>query len=153
MTDTAPLAAADPVAPSALPARIRAFLAEPNFATIATVGTDGTPNQAVVWYRFDDASIVINSAVGRRWPANLVRDGRISVAVLDRHDGMRWVGFTSEATPIRGRATAQADIAEMARRYHADDPQEGERIIRERFQRQERISFRIAVGAVHDHLD
>lgn len=153
MTDTAPTAAAAPAAPSGLAERVRAFLAEPNFATIATVGPDGTPNQAVVWYRFEGASIVINSAVGRRWPANLVRDGRISVAVLDRHDGLRWVGFTSEATPVRDQPTAQADIAEMARRYHAADPEEGERIIRDRFQRQERISFRIAVGAVHDHLD
>ena len=67
-------------------------------------------------------------------------------------DGLRWVGFWSTAEPIRDQPTAQADIAEMARRYHADDPEEGERIIRERFQRQERISFRIVVGAVHDHL-
>jgi PPOX class probable F420-dependent enzyme len=135
-----------------LPEHVGAFLAEPNFATIATVAADGTPNQAVIWYRYEGDHIVINSAIGRRWPANLLRDPRVSVAVIDRHDGLRWVGFTSRAEPIRDQPTAQADIAEMARRYHADDPEEGERIIRERFQRQERISFRIAIGAVHDHL-
>ena len=38
------------------------------------------------------------------------------------------------------QSTAQADIAEMARRYHADDPDEAERLIRDRFQRQQRVS-------------
>ena len=147
-TDPSPATAAGP-----LPDHVRAFLAEPHFATIATVGADGTPNQAVIWYRFEGDRIVVNSAIGRRWPANLLRDPRISVAIVDRHDGLRWVGFTSSAEAIRDQPTAQADIAEMARRYHADNPEEGERIIRDRFQRQERISFRIAIGSVHDHLD
>ena len=51
------------------------------------------------------------------------------------------------------QATAQADIAEMARRYHADDPAEAERLIRNQFERQQRISFRIVPLAVHDHLE
>jgi hypothetical protein len=41
----------------------------------------------------------------------------------------------------------------MARRYHADDPAEAERLIADRFERQERISFRVRIDAVHDHLD
>ena len=51
------------------------------------------------------------------------------------------------------QATAQADIAAMARRYHADEPDEAERLIHDRFERQERISFRIHAAAVHDHLE
>ena len=41
----------------------------------------------------------------------------------------------------------------MARRYHADDPDEAETLIRDRFERQARISFRIPLDDVHDHLD
>jgi hypothetical protein len=41
----------------------------------------------------------------------------------------------------------------MARRYHADDPDEAEALIRDRFERQPRVSFRVAIDAVHDHLD
>ena len=41
----------------------------------------------------------------------------------------------------------------MARRYHADDPAEAERLIRDRFQTQERITFRVSVAALHEHLD
>ena len=145
MTETT--ATASPITPA-----IRAFIAETRFTSIATLDPDGAPRQAVVWYRLDGDEIVLNSAVGRRWPANLVRDGRISLAVLDA-GGYRWVGLTGMATPVTDQPTAQADIAEMARRYHADEPARAERLIANRFQRQERISFRVRVDAVHDHLE
>ena len=96
---------------------------------------------------------MLNSKVGRRWPANLLRDPRISLTIVDASDGYRWVGLTGVVTATRDQPTAQADIAEMARRYHADDPAEAERLIADRFERQERISFRVRIDAVHDHLD
>ena len=141
------------LASPALAPRVREFLGATRFVTIATVGADGSPHQAVVWYRLDGDEIVINSAVGRRWPADLVRDGRIGLTVVDAEDGYRWIGLVGTVTPIRDQAIAQADIAEMARRYHTDEPEEAERLIRDRFERQERISFRVAIEAVHDHLD
>jgi PPOX class probable F420-dependent enzyme len=141
-----------PTTSTILPENVRAFLDENRFATIATVDPDGSPRQAVIWYRLDGDAIVINSLAGRRWPANLERDQRIAVAVGDQADGYRWVGMTGTVTVIDDQPTAQADIAEMARRYHADDPAEAERLIRDRFERQRRVSFRIAVDAVHDHL-
>jgi PPOX class probable F420-dependent enzyme len=138
---------------SALSPAVREFLAADRFATIATTDPDGRPSQAVIWYRLEDDTLVINSAVGRRWPGNLVRDGRISVAVHDQADGYRWVGLTGTVEVVHDQPTAQADIAEMARRYHADDPAEAEDLIRDRFQRQTRISFRVTIERVHDHLD
>lgn len=133
--------------------RIREFLAVTRFASIATIDPDGAPRQAVVWYRLDGDDIVLNSAVGRRWPANLLRDGRIGLSIQDAADGYRWVGLTGEATSITDQPSAQSDIAEMARRYHADDPAKAERLIADRFQKQERISFRVRIDSVHDHLD
>ena len=111
------------------------------YATISTIDPDGRPRQAVVWYAVDGDEIVINSAIGRRWPANLVRDPRLSFAVIDAADQYRWVGLTGTVRTITDWATTQADIAGMARRYHADEPGEAERIIRERFERQERITL------------
>jgi PPOX class probable F420-dependent enzyme len=132
---------------------IRAFLASGlHFATIATIDPDGAPRQAVIWYTLDGDELVINSAVGRRWPANLLRDPRISMAITDQ-DGYRWIGLTGVAEPVTDQPTAQADIADMARRYHADEPGEAERLIADRFQRQERISFRVRAHAFHEHLD
>jgi PPOX class probable F420-dependent enzyme len=133
--------------------RVREFLDANRFATVATIDPDGSPRQAVLWYRLDGDEIVLNSAVGRRWPSNLQRDPRISLAVTDDADGYRWVGLTGEARVVVDQAIAQADIAEMARRYHADDPAEAERLIRNQFERQQRISFRVVPLAVHDHLE
>jgi PPOX class probable F420-dependent enzyme len=140
-------------AATALPDHIRAFLDGERFATISTLDPDGMPRQAVVWYALDDDEIVINSAIGRRWPANLLRDPRLAFAVADPADGYRWVGLNGTVRAITDWATAQADIAAMARRYHADEPDEAERIIRDRFERQERISFRFRPIAIHDELD
>ena len=138
---------------SVLPDSIRRFLDTTRFATVATIDPDGSPRQAVLWYRLDGDEIVLNSAVGRRWPANLQRDPRTSISVTDAADGYRWVGLTGTARVIADQATAQADIAEMARRYHAQEPDEAERLIREGFELQQRISFTVTPLAVHDHLD
>lgn len=141
--------------PAPLPDHVRAFLAAPGrFATLATLDPDGAPRQAVVWYRLDpDGRIVVNSADGRRWPANLRRDPRCSVVVADPADGYSFVALSGRvAEVVDEQALAQADIAGMARRYHADDPVEADGVIA-RFRTQHRVTFRIAVQAVHDHIE
>lgn len=137
----------------ALPDDIRVFLDAPRFATIATIDPNGGPRQAVIWYTLDGDEIVMNSAVGRRWPSNLVRDPRMSFSVIDEADGYRWVGITGVVTVVEDQPTAQADIAGMARRYHADDPDEAERIIHRQFERQARISFRLRATGIVSHQD
>jgi PPOX class probable F420-dependent enzyme len=136
-----------------IPEDIRRFLDGIQFATIATIDPDGGPRQAVIWYTIEGDEIVINSAVGRRWPSNLLRDPRISLSVTDAEDGYRWVGINGTVTVVEDQATAQADIAGMARRYHADDPGEAERLIHGRFERQTRISFRLGVTRIVTHFD
>ena len=132
---------------------IRAFLDDIRFATISTIDPDGTPRQAVIWYTLDGDEIVIDSAVGRRWPSNLLRDPRIAFSVVDAADGYRWVGMTGVVRAVEDQPTAQADIAAMARRYHAAEPDEAERLIHERFERQARISFRFHALTLHDHTE
>ena len=134
----------------ALSQRLREFLAAPHYASLGTTEADGAPRQAVIWYLLDGDELVVNSRVGRRWPTNLLRDGRVSIAVFDETDPMRWVGLVGTAEPVRDQPQAQADIAAMARRY--EDPDAAADSIRA-FQQQERISFRIRVHAVHEHLD
>lgn len=139
----------------ALPETVRAFLAGTRFATLATLDPDGSPRVAVVWYRLtEDGAIVVNSAEGRRWPANLRRDRRTSIAVIDQVSGYRWVGVVGEVEAvIDDQPAAQADIAEMARRYHADRPEHAEALIADQFRRQRRVSFRIRPRSVHDELE
>ena len=65
-----------------------------------------------------------------------------------------WVGLTGTARAITDQPTAQADIAEMARRYDAGRAR-GCRAPASatRFAKQERISFRVTVEKVHEHFD
>ncbi len=136
----------------ALSTHIREFIAAPHFGSVATIDADGSPRQAIIWYLLDGDELVINSRLGRRWPTNLLRDPRVYVAVFDEADPLRWVGLLGTAEPVEEQPQAQADIATMARRYHHGDPATAERKIRD-FEQQQRISFRIRVRAVHQHLD
>jgi PPOX class probable F420-dependent enzyme len=137
----------------AIPDDIRAFIDDIRFATIATIDPDGSPRQAVIWYTVEGDEIVLNSAVGRRWPSNLERDPRLAFSVVDHGDGYRWIGLTGVVEVVTDQAIAQADIAGMARRYHADEPEEADRLIHGRFERQERISFRLRIISAMRHFD
>jgi PPOX class probable F420-dependent enzyme len=129
----------------------REVLARPEvFATLATISVDGSPHQAVIWYLVRDDTVVINSAVGRVWPTNLLREPRCSLLIEDGYD---WVGVRGRVEVVTDQETAQADIAEMARRYHAGDPTKAEAIIQGRFQQQERITFVIRPDRVIEHRD
>ncbi|MEA2026115.1 MAG: pyridoxamine 5'-phosphate oxidase family protein [Chloroflexota bacterium] len=129
----------------------REMLGRPGaFGTLATVSADGSAHQAVIWFLVRDDVIVMNSAVGRIWPTNLLRDPRCSLVVEAGYD---WVGVRGRVEVITDQATAQADIAEMARRYHAEDPQTAEAMIRDTFEPQERISFLLHPDRVTEHPD
>ena len=60
----------------------------------------------------------------------------MSVVVENGYD---WVRLSGRVEIDDDQGRAQADIARMARRY--DEPDEAERAIRERFEREVRVSF------------
>jgi PPOX class probable F420-dependent enzyme len=121
----------------------------PRYAAVATIDPDGAPRQAVIWFLLDGDTIVINSLDGRRWPTNLRRDPRISIAVTDSNDES-WVGLTGTVEVVDDQDQAQADIAAMARRY--SDPADAEESIAT-FRTQRRVSFRLRATGIHDHIE
>jgi hypothetical protein len=136
-------------APSLLSAGVRSFLSatSPRYATLATINHDGTPHQIVVWYLLRGDEIVVNSRHGRRWPANLRRDGRASITVYEGEDAV-----TLDCTLDRDYAgdAGQADIAEMAWRYDAAETA-GVKIAR--FRNEQRITFVLRPVRAHLHGD
>lgn len=136
--------------PAALSDRVREFLEQPLYPTLATVGTDGTPHQAVIWYRLEpDGRILVNSRGPRRWPTELRAAGRGSLAVTDLADPMRWVGLQLVVEDVIDDVpTAREDIVALAVRYDEDDEETVAR-----FRIQDRVSFRLRIVAVHDHLE
>jgi PPOX class probable F420-dependent enzyme len=141
-----------PTRPAAdLDDRQRAYLDRPLFAALATIDPDGSPRQAVIWYRLQpDGRILVNSRDGRRWPANLRRDGRAALAVVDPDEGERWLGLTGRVDEIDDDVErAREDIVALAHRYR-EEPTESSLAA---FRSQPRVTFRIAIDGVHDHLE
>ena len=135
--------------PTLLSPQARAFLTAtpPRYATLATISRDGSPHQIVIWFLLRDDEIIVNSRRGRRWPANLARDGRANLAVYDAEDAIT-IGCAVER--VYAGDAAQADIAEMAVRF--DTPQAAQREIA-RFRTEERVSFVLRPTKVHLHGD
>ena len=133
----------------ALTDRVREFLDRPHFASLGTTGADGAPHQAVIWYRLDpDGRVTINSREGRRWPADLKRDPRVSIAVFWGEDPNRWVGITGLVDEVVDDVEqARDDIVALAHRYGDATP--GSIAT---FRSQQRVSFRIRITGIHDHL-
>jgi PPOX class probable F420-dependent enzyme len=61
----------------------RALVDGKNFATIATLNPDGSPQTSVVWIKRDGDDLLISTVVGRKKDKNLRLDPRISVSIFD----------------------------------------------------------------------
>lgn len=120
--------------------KVRDFLREVRFATVATINSDGTPHQTVLWYELRGDELVLNTARGRVKDRNLLRDPRLSLCVEDAY---RYVTVHGVATIVDDQTTAQEDIRRLAVRYHGAE--KGERMSRESFQNQERVSLRLKI--------
>lgn len=129
------------------------FLDGRHYATVATLDDDGSPRQAVVWYRYEpDGRLLLNSRLPRRWPRNLLRDGRLAIAIPQVDNAGRWLGFTGVVDEvIDDVARARDDIVDLARRYSEDGTVDAE--TEATFRSQPRITFLVRLTGVHDHLE
>jgi PPOX class probable F420-dependent enzyme len=99
---------------------LRALLDGKNFASVATLGPDGAPQNSVVWIKRDGDTVLFSSTDGRQKVRNLRRDPRISLSVFDLADP-----YTS--AEIRGTAEILPDEGkrlpyELSHKYLGIDP-------------------------------
>jgi PPOX class probable F420-dependent enzyme len=71
-----------------------------NFAFIATLNEDGSPQLTPVWIDTDGENVVVNTALGRQKAKNVARDPRVTVGVFEH-------GNPYEYVSIRGRVVKQ----------------------------------------------
>ena len=140
----------DPTAP--FTDAVRGFLEGPHVASIATTDPDGAPRQAVAWYRLEpDGRILLNSRTPRRWCANLLRDGRVALSIVDGADPYRWIGLTGVVDEVVDDVTrSREDIVALAHRYHPEGPSASSLAT---FRTQPRVTFLVRITGVHDHLE
>lgn len=65
------------------PDHVRALLAKPNPAVVATLRSDGQPVSVATWYLLDGDRILLNMDHTRARLAHLRRDPRVTLTVLD----------------------------------------------------------------------
>jgi PPOX class probable F420-dependent enzyme len=100
-----------------------------NFAVVATINPDGSPQTSVVWITRDGDDVLFCTVRGRRKERNLSRDPRVSLTVLDDTNGYNYA-------EIRGTATMTDQggrelINELSHKYQdADYPDEPADVVR-----------------------
>lgn len=104
----------------AIEGRAEELLKEPNFAHVATIRKDGTIHNVPVWVDTDGGDVLLNSAEGRAWPANLERTGKITVTVSNRENPYEYVSVTGELAES-SHEDADAHIDALAKKYMGVD--------------------------------
>jgi len=87
-----------------------------NFAFVATLMKDGSPQITPTWIDFDGKSILINTAEGRVKQKNVSRDPHVAISIVDQSNPYNMV-------TIRGKVIEQTSngaddhVDKMAKRY------------------------------------
>ena len=87
-----------------------------NFAFVATLIKDGSPQITPIWIDFEGDTILINTAEGRTKQKNVSRDQRVAISIVDQNNPYNMV-------TIRGKVTEQTSIGadehidKLAKRY------------------------------------
>jgi PPOX class probable F420-dependent enzyme len=87
-----------------------------NYATVATIRSDGSAQLTPVWIDWDGENVVFNTAEGRYKPRYIRQNPLVSVEVLDREDPYRWISVTGRAEI--SEEGAEEHINELSHRYN-----------------------------------
>lgn len=90
-----------------------AFLARPQVAVLSTLGPDGAPHAAAMWYALDGDRILILTGESSQKRRNMDRDPRVAL-IVDQRERPYY------ALTIRGRATLDPMPASAVRQQFAD---------------------------------
>jgi PPOX class probable F420-dependent enzyme len=91
-----------------------------NYAVLATVNADGSPQTSVVWVGRDGGELLFSTVEGRVKHRNMLRDPRVSVTVIDSTDAESYV-------ELRGRVSMTPDVGrrvdtQLSWKYDGKDP-------------------------------
>ena len=112
-----------------LPAKAKALIDGKNFATVATLMKDGSPQVSVTWIAREGDIVIVNTTKDRVKARNALRDPRVAISVFSMQDPY-------DAVYIRGRVIeatdsgAEENVDALAHKYIGTDYREhGNRIM------------------------
>ncbi|HEX2173232.1 MAG TPA: PPOX class F420-dependent oxidoreductase [Dehalococcoidia bacterium] len=77
--------------PTSFAPAVEEFLARPIPAPLAMINPSGSPQQTIMWYRYENGYFLFTTTTTRVKFRNYQRDPRGSLAVLDPENMYRWV--------------------------------------------------------------
>lgn len=99
---------------------VRKLLESPNFAHLATVMPDGSPQVTPVWVDYDGEHVLINTAEGRQKPRNLRSDPRVAMSVVDQGNAYAWVAIRGRVVELT-HENADEHIDRLSKKYLGRD--------------------------------
>jgi PPOX class probable F420-dependent enzyme len=90
----------------AIPGEIRALLDKPNFAHLATLMPDGSPQSVPVWVGRDGDRVVVCTGESSLKAKNTLRDARVSLSVING-------GNPYEEAQLRGRVVERRPDSQL----------------------------------------
>ena len=99
---------------------VRRLLEGRNFAHLATLMPDGSPQVTAVWIAYDGQHVLVNTAEGRQKPRNLRRDPRVAVSVVSQENPYAWAMIRGRAVELT-REGADEHIDMLAKKYLGQD--------------------------------
>jgi len=93
-----------------------------NYAVLATINPDGSPQTSVMWIGRDGHDLLFSTVEGRVKHRNMRRDPRVSVTVIDSSDPENYA-------ELRGRVSMTPDVGRaldtrLSWKYDGQDPGE-----------------------------
>src|SRR5437016_1050640 len=87
-----------------------AFLKAENYAVVATLSDDGSPQTSVIWVDTDGEHVVFNTKPGRAKGLHLERDPRVNVIVIDRDDWLHYLEVEGTAELVYEGASEHIEM-------------------------------------------
>jgi PPOX class probable F420-dependent enzyme len=101
---------------AAIPDEAKHLFEGKDFAHLATINPDGSPQVSPVWIGLDGGLVTFNTAEGRVKTNNLHRDGRVAISIHAQDDPYENVVIQGKVVEITPEG-ADDDIDVLAKRY------------------------------------
>lgn len=104
-----------------LSAEERKLFEDKNFAFVATVNKDGSPQVTPVWVDTDGKYVLVNTATSRQKSKNVQKDPRVAIAVVDHQNPYKGVFVRGKVVSMERGKIADDHIDKMAKKYIDQD--------------------------------
>jgi PPOX class probable F420-dependent enzyme len=93
------------------------YLTGQDYASFATINTDGSLHASITWVDAADGTVLVNTARGRVKDRNVRADPRVAILVMRGGHAYDWISVSGEVIEIEEGERAERHIDELSYRY------------------------------------